>query len=438
MASATSLDIAVKRMRLAELLTEAAEIEHDLLCQYLFAAFSMKKSAAEGGTNLAQLEKMRAWQSALFAIARQEMEHLGIVCNLLTAIGEAPFLWRAGYPLSSRHYPVRFQSTLEAFSLKSIKRFIAAERPQESAEAERLLKRHGVNSAELDDFGSIGAMYSEIMELFEELDAAGPLFIGPETAQIGLLNILPFGNFLRGLSVAPDARMYDVELLPVYNLVSAKASIRQIIVEGEGGDQTIAPQCHFVRFLAMHKELGDELTGDPSFAPARPVVANPKTAPVPTRPGRCTIITHPATRRVSELFDAAYGTMLLLMIRFFANTDQSATEVAALEAAIFFPFMTTIIRPVAELLTQLPAHDPALSASLETAGPSFDIARRIQFLPHRQSAWLVLQHNLTHVASLAQFLAADTAFDEPERNRLQLVYENARRIGINFTDGMKI
>ncbi len=405
MASATSLDIAVKRMRLAELLTEAAEIEHDLLCQYLFAAFSMKKSVAEGVTKLSQLEKMRAWQGTLFAIARQEMEHLGIVCNLLTAIGEAPFIWRAGYPLSSRHYPVRFRSTLEAFGPKSIKRFIAAERPQESTEAARLLEQSGVDSKDLDDFGSIGAMYSEIMELFEQLDDLDPaklLFIGPESAQIELLNILPFGKFLRGLSVAPDARMYDVKLLPVTDLASAKQSIRQIIVEGEGGDQTIAPQCHYVRFLVMHKELCDELRLDPSFTPARPVVANPKTAPDPTRPGHCTIITHPATRRVSELFDAAYGTMLLLMMRFFANTDQSATETATLESAIFFPFMTTIIRPVAELLTQLPAHDPKLVDSRETAGPSFDIARRIQFLPHRVSAWLVMLQNLSHEIGRAQ------------------------------------
>jgi hypothetical protein len=433
MTDTQSSKFAAKRARLAELLTEAAEIEHDVLCQYLFAAFSMKKAVREGVKPL-QFEKIRAWQGTLFAIARQEMEHLGIVCNLLTAIGEAPFIWRANYPLSSRHYPVRFKSTLEAFSLKSLDRFIGIEMPQASAETARLLSQNGIDATGMDDFGSIGALYNEIEGLFEELDALKTLFIGPKSAQMGLLNILPFGAFLRGVSVAPNARMYDVELMPVCDLASAKSSIHQIVVEGEGGDQNVVPESHFVRFLAMRKELSEELTVDPLFAPARPVVRNPKTGPDPTRECGGTIITDTATRGVSELFDAAYGTMLLLLVRFLANTDESPAEIAALDAIIFFPLMTTIIRPVAELLTQLPAHP----GSRETAGPSFDIARRIQFLPHREAAWQVMLQNLEHIAALARSLAADKSYEDPVRTRLQLVFENARRIVINFTNGMNL
>ncbi len=38
------------REELINNLTEAAELEHGLLCQYLFAAFSMKKHPADGIT----------------------------------------------------------------------------------------------------------------------------------------------------------------------------------------------------------------------------------------------------------------------------------------------------------------------------------------------------------------------------------------------------
>ena len=36
------------RDRLAELLVAAAELEHGVVCQYLFAAFSMKRHPEEG------------------------------------------------------------------------------------------------------------------------------------------------------------------------------------------------------------------------------------------------------------------------------------------------------------------------------------------------------------------------------------------------------
>jgi len=82
-----------RRRRLVALLTEAAELEHALMCQYLYAAFSMKRQVDEGVT-WQQLELMRRWEASIMLICRQEMEHLGLVCNLLTSIGEAPWLTR--------------------------------------------------------------------------------------------------------------------------------------------------------------------------------------------------------------------------------------------------------------------------------------------------------------------------------------------------------
>ena len=53
-------DLARQRQRLASLLTEAAELEHALLCQYLYAFLSLKRSIDEG-VNWQQLELMRRW-----------------------------------------------------------------------------------------------------------------------------------------------------------------------------------------------------------------------------------------------------------------------------------------------------------------------------------------------------------------------------------------
>ncbi len=90
-------------------LIEAAELEHGLLIQYLFAAYSLKKRPPEGIT-WAQVEKVRDWERAILVVARQEMAHLGNVCNLLTAIGGAPHFERRNMPQPMSEYYLRFSA----------------------------------------------------------------------------------------------------------------------------------------------------------------------------------------------------------------------------------------------------------------------------------------------------------------------------------------
>jgi hypothetical protein len=88
------------RAQLIYLLTEAAEIEHNVLCCYLFAQFSMKDDTSEGLT-ASQLETVRSWRATIGEIAVQEMLHLATACNLLTAVGGAPQLRRPNLPTRS-------------------------------------------------------------------------------------------------------------------------------------------------------------------------------------------------------------------------------------------------------------------------------------------------------------------------------------------------
>ncbi len=418
---------AAQRARLANLLAEAAEIEHNVLCQYLFAAFSLKRSPSEGGVDYRQLELMRRWHATLMLVARQEMEHLAIVCNLLTAIGEAPNLRRHDFPVSQRHYPVPFTSRLTTFSLDTVQRFIAIEMPDPTSGAPALLERHAIPAGNVEEFRTIADLYAEIGALFRSLDASGtPLFIGPPGAEIGTTGFIPVP--LRGISLPPNPRIYDVLVVPVTDLASAAATISQVVDEGEGGGDVNEATSHFGRFVAMYRELRDELRRDPAFAPARPVVTNPRVHPGPEGAHGVTVLTDPLTRRVAELFDGAYATMLLMLIRFLAQADASPAELAALQQGAFFPMMTTVIRPVGELLTQLPAHPE----SVETAGPSFELARRVQYLPHRTAAWQILVLELDHLAGIASALAADAALPAAMQPRMQLVFENLTRMRINF------
>src|ERR671933_2986406 len=80
------------REELIFLLTEASELEHMLMLEYLFAALSLKTDASEGLTE-EQLEAVRRWERVISEGAAQEMLHLASVSNLLTAISGAPPLY---------------------------------------------------------------------------------------------------------------------------------------------------------------------------------------------------------------------------------------------------------------------------------------------------------------------------------------------------------
>ena len=85
------------REALIYMLCEAAELEHGIMCQYLFAAFSLKQREDEGLTN-GELAAVSALAHAISHVATEEMLHLALVHNLLSAIGAAPHFARPNLP----------------------------------------------------------------------------------------------------------------------------------------------------------------------------------------------------------------------------------------------------------------------------------------------------------------------------------------------------
>src|SRR5438552_17652487 len=116
------------RAQLVYLLTEAAELEHSIMCCYLFDAFTMKESTAEGVTD-DQMAAMKRWRRELLDISIQEMLHLALVCNVLTAVGGAPMLRRPNLPSSSRPDSAAVKLRLTPFGLQPLDELISIERP---------------------------------------------------------------------------------------------------------------------------------------------------------------------------------------------------------------------------------------------------------------------------------------------------------------------
>ncbi|MFN7935922.1 MAG: ferritin-like domain-containing protein [Bryobacteraceae bacterium] len=83
------------RELLVALLHEAAQVEHTLLCAYLYAAYTLKtmpqEFVGEGEENprrALQFELTRAWKQSILMAAREEMRHVHYVQSLLRTLGE--------------------------------------------------------------------------------------------------------------------------------------------------------------------------------------------------------------------------------------------------------------------------------------------------------------------------------------------------------------
>src|SRR5438445_5158947 len=117
------------REALIYMLCEAAELEHGIMCQYLFAAFSLKQREDEGLTE-SELAAVNRWRTAISHVATEEMLHLALVHNLLSAVGAAPHFARPNLPAPAHHYPAGVNLMLVPFGEPALQHFMFLERPE--------------------------------------------------------------------------------------------------------------------------------------------------------------------------------------------------------------------------------------------------------------------------------------------------------------------
>ena len=119
------------REQLWGLLAEAAEIEHHLMCCYLYAYFSLKDSVDEGVTK-DELASVRRWRREILDVAVEEMSHLAMVCNILSATGAPAHLAHQNFPVAPGFHPANVVVKLTAFDPDTLQHFVHLERPHGS------------------------------------------------------------------------------------------------------------------------------------------------------------------------------------------------------------------------------------------------------------------------------------------------------------------
>jgi len=436
------------RAELIDALRSAAELEHQLMCQYLFAVYSFKRYPYED-LEPWELERVRRWSSKVTLVARQEMEHLGLALNLLSSIGGTPSFTRPNMPQRANYYgKAAIKLELTRGNLDTIKRFQRFEspddltkklRPEEPVSQSAARKWCGrkdesmrsraqldsmmtmrassmragspilTTSAPMLGFGwdSVQELYEAIRSGFDYLAATmgeRNLFVGKPSLQI-------FGGpGSPQQGSMDDLNQYDVDLIGVTNLASARTAITMILEQGEGiqVNASYLRWTHFCLFTGIRHDM--EKLGLGELA-ARPVVRNPMTALYPdVEQSEVNLLTNPYTIQVSNIFNESYELMLLLLLYLYSDNVKTQTDVNSLMDAAFFPLMTMFVRPLAEILTELPAFKSPREKSqdgMTNAGPGFELNGDVLLFPTLSATWDLFQERFDTIVGLYEELLRD-------------------------------
>ena len=314
---------------LREHLQWAVQVELSTIPPYLYAMYSIDDRGSDP-------------YKLIRSVAVEEMLHASLTANLLLAVGGEPRFYdeevMPSYPMDLPHHdpPIRMQ--LEPCSQDFIERVCL---PIEHPKAVDGLPQD-------DNYETISQFYLAVEEAIEAFDEQQALFAEP---QVGRQLADP------GYYVPIE---YDDEdsggLHAVEDFESARRAIETVIHQGEGlrDEHWADPAHHEMTHYYKFKKIAD---GTYPLGAVRPVLENPTTDAF-----------GPALQPVSDLCNAAYSYLYVLMDALYATADQAAKDVLVRD---LYTVMSGLLSPLARFLTA----QPATAGADKNAGPTFEYYR---------------------------------------------------------------
>jgi hypothetical protein len=306
-----------ERTELARLLQVGAGIEHSLLVQYLYAAYSADVIVASG-----QLTEAALWQQQLLTVAREEMGHLMTIQNALRLIGATPNWKREDLPWDTPYYP--FPMEFEPFTFTAIEKYVYAEMdpsidkvpppgrkisPQRKQwEALRKTIDADVMKATGDKAKHVGTLYHALLERLRDPTKTDERWFDPHT----YAQQASWDAWGKGYRPHPlDADLDDPRQAP--NVIVATMGTRTEAIDAlqQVAGQGEAPHLrhprsrtpsHFDRFMFVYDGVA------PVTAKVAALVKNVPTNPITTQPIAAgqQYISDPASRLLAKLSDKRY------------------------------------------------------------------------------------------------------------------------------------
>jgi rubrerythrin len=389
------------------LLTVAAEIEHALMVQYLYAAYSVRHDQ----TNHEIQGRALGIKARLLQIAREEMGHLITVENLLHLLGGPLNFERENSPFESELYPIRFK--LEKLSIHSLAKYITVESPIEQPDtvpddvwreviwlrsvAKRANDGHPVKH--------VGPIYARLIELFEKCEDS----LKDEDFRTDMASLQATWRdwgYDASLTGGGDTRKVQVDTFESYDPDSLRKqaikALTEIEEQGEGAGACV--DSHFERFFEIYQDF-NRLNGQ-GVDFIWPVATNPTTLPPSPQPtiksdlagaARCAFetagyISNGRARYWAELFNFRYRLLLAYLMHFLSVNGVRYVQDGPDKgdrAPRGFLLMWTFdemryVKKLAEKLVQLPLHSDNSSPN---AAPPFQLPYTFALASNEQSRW---------------------------------------------------
>jgi len=343
------------------LLQLAAEVEHALLVQYLYAAASIDPT---GGADSVLA------RNTITQVAIQEMGHLVCVQNLLLALGgvEIHHFGRDGIRATSGRNPLPL--VLEPVTHAALAKFVTVERPADIADValRTRVEKLGVEASAAAQVSPhpVSALYAAIYWIFQPNDNPfGPLPLSDPNLRRGW-HLKP-ADFLHAATIKRFAGTSDewagfpgLIIRVVYNAKTGCDALFEIMAQGEGvpGD---AADSHFEDFLAVLDAF--EANHVKTFALCRtPRVADQP----PSEDARSTTLTDPYAAVWGRLFNVRYTHLVFLIGHTLSHPIEDPDRATLVGIAL------TMMRPgLAGVIRQL-SHLNAATGG-EKAGPTFGL-----------------------------------------------------------------
>jgi hypothetical protein len=373
------------REQLLHLLAEASEIEHTLMCSYLYAAFSLKR-AGDPDVSVEVGETLERWRKVIMDVAVEEMGHLVMVANLTVAVGGRPHFGRPNFPVAPGYFPAGVAVRLRGFDAETLKHFVFLERPQnfrdeDSAAFEQAAYRreqaHLGLMPSAQDYATIGHLYEAIranlQALNQELGAAA-LFLGGPSHQVARAVI-----DLEGVEAIID-------------LAGAERAIDIIVEQGEGSSED-REESHYRSFLQIQRELDEAIAARPDFAPAWPVADSPVLRQ-PPEPNGEVFIDHTEAAELLDFACATYGLLLRCLVQCFGRAGEETEREQKVLMGAAIELMHGL-GAASSSLARLPASE---AASDVHAGMTFTMLRGVEPLLPGEVERRLLQERIDALA----------------------------------------
>jgi CDGSH-type Zn-finger protein/uncharacterized Fe-S cluster protein YjdI len=388
----TASALRVTREHAFHALYEAAELEHNLMCTYLYAAFSLKDGEVDG-LSPEEADAVKRWRSVLIKVAVEEMGHLTAVWNITAALGGAPRFGRSNFPLDPGYLPAGIVVKLAPFTPATLQHFVFLERPNGSAELDGAgfaYERPYIRGSDIRRLTPMGLNYDTVGDFYAAL-SKGLRELVSQYGEDGTFDGDP------ALQMSPN----EIDLMgakPVICLKTALAAFDAIVAQGEGAPSDSVGS-HYQKFVAVREEYQRLLQKNPAFVPAHPAATNPVLRRPPRPEGRVWL-ENPEAIVVVDLANASYGLMLRLLAYAYALPGSSAEKALSVDLAICL--MRAVV-PLAERAARLPAgpSNPACHA-----GMSFTALRDNAALPPGRAARRFFVERFGQLAEVGESLRA--------------------------------